>query len=250
MIDTHAHLDACDGDVAAVLARAREAGVSRVISIGTDIPSCRETLAICDEEEGVHAALGLHPHDAGKSDERDLGELRTLLAHPRAVAVGETGLDHYRDYAPRQAQLTLFRAQAELAAELGKAVVVHSRAADEATAALLTELPRDVPVVLHCFSSAGLLEPALERGWYISFAGNLTYPQAADLRAAAARVSRDRLLVETDSPYLAPQAVRGKRNEPANVVHTLRALAETRGEEPFDLERQIDANASRAFGLP
>jgi TatD DNase family protein len=250
LIDTHAHLDACDGDVAAVLARAREAGVTRVISVGTDIQSCRETLAIAEEEEGVHAALGLHPHDAGKSDERHLAELRTLLAHPKAVAVGETGLDHYRDYAPRKSQLSLFRAHAELAAELGKALVVHSRAADEATAAVLTELPDDLPVVLHCFSSAGLLEPALERAWYVSFAGNLTYPKAVDLRAAAARVSRDRLLVETDSPYLSPQPVRGKRNEPAHVVHTLSALAETRGEELSDLGHQIEANALEAFGLP
>jgi TatD DNase family protein len=250
MIDTHAHLDACDGDVAAVLARAREAGVSRVISVGTDIRSCRETLAICEEEEGVHAALGLHPHDAGKSGERDLAELRTLLAHPKAVAVGETGLDHYRDYAPRASQVSIFRAQAELAAELGKALVVHSRAADEGTTAVLTELPGDLPVVLHCFSSAGLLEPALDRAWYVSFAGNLTYPKAADLRAAATQVPRNRLLVETDSPYLAPQPVRGKRNEPANVMHTLTALADARGEEPADLGRQIEANARDAFGLP
>jgi len=250
VIDTHAHLDACDGDVAAVLARAREAGVTRVISVGTDIGSCRETLSICEEEEGVHAALGLHPHGAEKTSERDLDELRTLLAHPKAVAVGETGLDHYRDYAPRESQLSLFRAQAELAAELGKALVVHSRAADDATAAILTELPDDLPVVLHCFSSAGLLAPALERAWYVSFAGNVTYPKAADLRAAAVRVSRDRLLAETDSPYLSPQPVRGKRNEPANVVHTLSALADTRGEERLALERQIDANASQAFGLP
>jgi TatD DNase family protein len=250
MIDTHAHLDACDGDVGGVLARAREAGVSRVISVGTDIHSCRETLAICEAEEGVHAALGLHPHDAGKSGERDLAELRTLLAHPKAVAVGETGLDHYRDYAPRESQLFLFRAQAELAAELGKALVVHSRAADEATAAVLTQLPGDLPVVLHCFSSAGLLEPALDRAWYVSFAGNLTYPKAADLRAAATQIPRNRLLVETDSPYLAPQPVRGKGNEPANVVHTLTALAEARGEEPSDLGRQIEANARGAFGLP
>jgi TatD DNase family protein len=250
VIDTHAHLDACDGDVAAVLARAREAGVTRVISVGTDIGSCRETLAICEEEEGVHAALGLHPHGAEKTSERDLAELRTLLAHPKAVAVGETGLDQYRDYAPRESQLSLFRAQAELAAELGKALVVHSRAADEETAAILTELPDDLPVVLHCFSSAGLLEPALERAWYVSFAGNVTYPKAADLRAAAARVSSDRLLAETDSPYLSSQPVRGKRNEPANVVHTLSALADTRGEKPLDLERQIDANASQAFGIP
>jgi TatD DNase family protein len=250
MIDTHAHLDACDGDVAAVLARAREAGVDRVISVGTDIPSCRETLAICEEEDGVHAALGLHPHDAGKHGERDLAELRTLLAHPKAVAVGETGLDHYRDYSPRESQLSLFRAQVELAAGLRKALVVHSRAADEPTAAVLTELADDLPVVLHCFSSAGLLEPALEQGWYVSFAGNVTYPKATELRAAAARVPRDRLLVETDSPYLSPQPVRGKRNEPANVVHTLSVLAETRGEEPSELGRQIEANALEAFALP
>jgi TatD DNase family protein len=250
VIDTHAHLDACDGDVAAVLARAREAGVTRVISVGTDIGSCRETLAICEKEEGVHAALGLHPHVAEKTTERNLAELRTLLAHPKAVAVGETGLDHYRDYAPRESQLSLFRAQAELAAELGKALVVHSRAADEATAAVLTELPDDLPIVLHCFSSEELLEPALERAWYVSFAGNVTYPKAADLRAAAVRVSPDRLLAETDSPYLSPQPVRGKRNEPANVIHTLSALADTRGEKAPDLERQIDANASQAFGLP
>jgi TatD DNase family protein len=250
VIDTHAHLDACDGDVAGVLARAREAGVSRVISVGTDLRSCRETLAICEAEQGVYAALGLHPHDAGKSGERDLAELRTLLAHPKAVAVGETGLDHYRDYAPRESQLSLFRAQAELAAELGKALVVHSRAADDATAAVLTELPDDLPVVMHCFSSAGLLEPALDRAWYVSFAGNLTYPKAVDLRAAATQIPRNRLLVETDSPYLAPQPLRGKRNEPANVVHTLTALAEARGEERPDLERQIEANAREAFGLP
>ena len=250
MIDTHAHLDACDGDVAAVLARAREAGVTRVISVGTDIGSCRETLAICEQEEGVHAALGLHPHGAEKTTERDLAELRTLLAHPKAVAVGETGLDHYRDYAPRESQLSLFRAQAELAAELGKALVVHSRAADEATAAVLMELPDDLRVVLHCFSSEGLLEPALERAWYVSFAGNVTYPKAADLRAAAARISGDRILAETDSPYLSPQPVRGKRNEPANVVHTLSALADARTGERLDLERQIDVNASQAFGLP
>jgi TatD DNase family protein len=250
LIDTHAHLDACDGDVADVLARARAAGVTRVIAVGTGVDSSRETLAICEREEGVYAALGVHPHDAGKATDRDLKELRALLDHPRVVAVGETGLDHFRDYAPRDAQLRMFRAQAELAAEHGKALVVHTRAADDETVAALADVPGEVPVVLHCFSSSGLLEPALERRWFVSFAGNVTYPKATDLREAAARVPAERLLAETDSPYLAPQPVRGKRNEPAHVVHTLAVLADSRGENAEDLARVIEENARAAFALP
>jgi TatD DNase family protein len=249
VIDTHAHLDAFDGDVTAVLARAREAGVTKVIAVGTNVESARRTLAVC-EEEGTFAALGLHPHEAGTVGDHDLGELRALLAHENVVGVGETGLDHFRDYAPRDAQLRVFQAQAELAVELGKALVVHTRAADTETAAVLAELPPEVPVVLHCFSSPPLLDPALEHGWYVSFAGNLTYPKAGDLREAATRVPAERLLTETDSPYLAPQSVRGKRNEPAHVVYTVAALAEVRGEAREELERQIDENATRAFGLP
>jgi TatD DNase family protein len=249
VIDTHAHLDALD-DPAEALARARAAGVARVISIATGIESARATLALCEREEGVFAALGLHPHDAGAAGEREVGELRELLAHPKAVAVGETGLDYYRDYAPRERQAELFRAQLELAAELGTAVVVHSRAAGADTAAALADLPANVPVVLHCFSSVDLLEPALERGWFVSFAGNVTYPKAADLRRAAARVAVGRLLAETDTPYLSPQPVRGRRNEPAHVLHTLAVLAEARGEDERMLEQAIEANATAAFGLP
>ena len=246
MIDTHAHLDHED-DPAAVMARARAAGVTRVVSVGTGLDSCRATLALAEREKGVFAALGFHPHQAG--EEADLGALRELLAHPRAVAVGETGLDWFRDYAPRDRQESLFRVQAALAAELGKALVVHTRAADGDTVAVLRDVGSAAPVVLHCFSSWRLLEPALEHGWYCSFAGNVTYPKAVELRAAAAEVPRDRLLAETDSPYLAPQALRGRRNEPANVVATLAVLAEARGEDPAGLEAQIEENATRAFGL-
>lgn len=249
MIDTHAHLDAFQ-DPGEVLARARAAGVSRVVTVATTVPSAREALELCDREEGVYAALGVHPHEAGSAGERDLAALRELLAHPKAVAVGETGLDYYRDLAPRERQAEVFRSQRVLAAELGLPVVVHTRAADDETAAALRELPDDVPVVLHCFSSSGLLEPALERGWYVSFAGNVTYPKASGLRQAAARVPADRLLAETDSPYLAPQPVRGRRNEPAYVVHTLAALAEAREEDPVALEDRIEANAAGLFGLP
>ena len=195
----------------------------------------------------MYASLGIHPHEAGHTEAGRLEELRELFADPRAVAVGETGLDYFRDYAPHDAQRRLFDAHLELAAELGKPVVIHTRAADEDTARVLAGFGGTV--ILHCFSSPGLLDPALERGWYVSFAGNVTYPKAPELREAAARVPADRLLAETDSPYLAPQPVRGRRNEPAFVMHTLATLAEVRGDDPGALEAQIDANASAAFGL-
>jgi TatD DNase family protein len=248
VIDTHAHLDAFE-DSEDVLARARAAGVRRVVTVATSVPSARASLALCEREDGVYAALGLHPHEAGGVDDEDLGTLGQLLRHPRAVAVGETGLDYYRDLAPRDRQAEVFRVQRALAAELGMPIVVHTRAADDDTVAALRELPGGVRVVLHCFSSSALLEPALERGWYVSFAGNVTYPKARELRWAAARVPADRLLAETDSPYLAPQPVRGQRNEPAHVVHTLASLADARGEDPGALEARIEANAAELFGL-
>jgi TatD DNase family protein len=161
--------------------------------------------------------------------------------------VGETGLDWFRDYAPRDDQRRLFAAELELAAELGKPAVIHTRAADEDTLAALEG--HAGTVVLHCFSAPHMLPTALERGWYVSFAGNATFPKAVDLRLAATQVPAERILAETDSPYLAPQPVRGKRNEPANVVHTLAALAQARGEEPAELERQIERNAEQCFGL-
>jgi TatD DNase family protein len=250
LTDTHAHLDACREPAEQVLARAREVGVGRVVAIGSGLASCRETLALAEREAGVYAALGVHPHQAADADQDDLVRLRELLAHPKAVAVGETGLDHYRNYAPRDRQAALFRAQAAIAAELGKALVVHTRAADEATVAVLAELDGALPVVLHCFSSVRLLEPALRRRWYVSFAGNVTYPKATELRWAATQIPPDRLLAETDTPYLAPQPVRGRTNEPAYVVHTVRALAEARGEDERGLEAQLDRNADAAFALP
>ena len=249
MIDTHAHLDALD-DAPQALARAREAGVGRVVTIGTTLESCRAMLDLAEREEGVFVSLGLHPHEAGTVGRAEVEELATLIGHPKAVAVGETGLDHFRDYAPHDRQLELFRAQTELALDAGKPIVVHTRAAEDDTLAVLTELPENARVVLHCFSSLRLLGPALERGWYVSFAGNVTYPKATELRTVAARVRGDRILAETDSPYLSPQPVRGRRNEPAYVVHTLATLAEARGQAEDELARAIDANATAAFGLP
>jgi len=239
VIDTHAHLDALDDDPADVVARAREAGVTRILTVGG-----AEAVALADRFEAVHAIVGIHPHE---SPAGDVEEIRRLQAHPKVVAVGEIGLDWYRDYAPRDVQTRMFERQLELARELGKPVVIHTRAADGDTLAALGGF--DGTVVLHCFSSPHLLAPALERGWYVSFAGNVTYKNAPELRIAATQVPADRILAETDSPYLAPQAVRGRRNEPAYVVHTLAALATARGDEPAGLAARIDENASACFGL-
>ena len=247
MIDTHAHLAALDDPDEAV-GRAAEAGVDRILTVGTDVEDCRRALSLAERHDGVFAILGIHPHEAGTATGVELAELRDLLGHPRAVAVGETGLDWFRDYAPRDAQRRLFAAQLELASELGKPVVVHTRAADGDTLDALSDFAGIV--VLHCFSSPRMLPAALERDWYVSFAGNATFPKAVDLRLAATEVSAERILAETDSPYLAPQPVRGRRNEPANVVHTLAALARARGEEPAGLERQIEQNAAECFSLP
>ena len=242
MIDTHAHLDALDDPVAA-LARAQAVGVERVIAIGSGLASARATLELADLEDGVFAAVGIHPHQAADGD--SIRELRELV--DGAVAVGEIGLDFYRDYAPRDDQRRMFDVQLELAVELGKPVIIHTRAADEETARMLDGF--DGTVIMHCFSTPELLPIALDRGYYVSFAGNVTYPKAQELRDAATRVPVDRLLAETDCPYLAPQPVRGKRNEPAYVVHTFAALAEARGADEDELAQRIDANAATAFSL-
>jgi TatD DNase family protein len=239
VIDSHAHLGA---DAADVLERAAAAGVTRVIAVATTVSGARDTLALADEHAGVYACLGVHPHEAAEPG--DLAELRALLEHPKAVAVGETGLDYFRDYAPHDAQRRLFDEELALALEVDKPVVIHTRAADDDTRARLVD--HDGVVILHCFSSPPLLDDAVANDWYLSFAGNVTYKNAYDLRDCARRVPSERLLVETDSPYLAAQAVRGRRNEPAYVVHTYDFLSELRGE---DVRTLADANATRAFGL-
>jgi TatD DNase family protein len=244
--DSHAHLDAC-AEPDAVVARASAAGVGRIVTIGTGIDSCHRALEIAERHDGVVAALGIDPHRAATADAGRVGELRGLLAHPKVVAVGETGLDGHHGADTLDEQRTLFDEQLALAESLELPLVIHSRAASAATAEALE--PFGGTVILHCFSEPDLLEAALARNYYVSFAGNVTYPSATELRAAAARVPADRILVETDTPYLAPQPLRGRPNEPMNVGHTLAVLAEARAEEPAALEAQIDANATAAFGL-
>jgi len=239
VIDTHAHLDALDEDPADVVARARDAGVTRILTVGM-----AQAVDLAERFDDVWAIVGIHPHDSATGD---VAEVRRLQEHPKVVAVGETGLDWFRNYATPEAQRGIFEAQLGLAAELGKPVVIHTRAADDDTLAALAHF--DGTVVLHCFSSPHMLPTALERGWYVSFAGNATFPNASELRVAATQVPADRILAETDCPYLAPQPVRGRRNEPAYVVHTVAALAQARGEEPAALKARIDQNATACFRL-
>jgi TatD DNase family protein len=241
VIDTHAHLEMCDGRPEDVVAAATEAGVSRILTIGRD-----QAVALAEGFPGVWAVVGVHPHEAGEV--ADAGAIaRDLVGRPRVVAVGECGLDFYRDYAPPDAQRQAFAAQIEVANEVGLPLVIHTRAADDETFAMLEAA--EVPVVLHCFGSVERLDDALERGYLVSFAGNVAYPKAEDLREAARRVPDDRILAETDAPYLAPPPHRGRPNQPAYVMRTLEVLAAERGVEPVVLEAQIDANATRVFGL-
>jgi TatD DNase family protein len=249
VIDSHCHLDACDPPVAELVGRARAAGVGRMATVGTDGASIRHALTAAEDHDEVVAIVGRHPHETTGFDGLALEEIERAVAHPRARAIGETGLDYYRDHAPRADQRRAFEAQLVLAARIGLPVVIHTRAAEDDTFALLREHSDSLPaVVLHCFSAPDRLDESVERGYLCSFAGNVTYPKATDLQAAARDVPSELLLVETDSPYLAPQPVRGKPNEPANVAHTARFVAELRGIEYDELERIVDANAERVLG--
>ncbi len=248
MIDSHTHLHLCEPPDSELVAAADAAGVTRMLTVGIDGVSCRAALAAAEAFPQVHAAVGRHPNSATGFDDNDLAELRALAAHERCAAIGETGLDYYRDTAPRQDQRRAFSAQINLARETGKPLVIHTRAADADTLAQLAGEADGVTVVMHCFSMPERLEECLERGYEISFAGNVTYKSAADLAKAAGRVPLERLLVETDAPYLSPQPVRKHNNQPAFVVHTAAFLAELRGESLDELDTAVTRNAARVFG--
>ena len=253
LVDVHAHLDRYPpGEVEEVVARARAAGVTTLVTVGTDLDSSREARHLAERFEGVHFSVGVHPHDSEKvspGPEAYFAALREVAGSPRAVAVGETGLDYFRDYAPRDIQSTVFERQIALAQELGLPLIIHSRSAWDDTVALL-EAAGDPPGIFHCFSG-GPAEVAylVELGYYASFAGNVTYPKAAALLEAAALVPGDRLLIETDCPFLSPQAVRGTTNEPANLVHTAAAIAGARGITLDALARMTSENARRVLSL-
>ncbi|MGN6816761.1 MAG: TatD family hydrolase [Solirubrobacterales bacterium] len=254
MIDSHTHLFLCDGSEDELVAAAAEAGVSRMLTVGMDAETNAAAVASAERHEAVFAAVGRHPNEASGFGDDTAEEIRRLGAHERVRAIGETGLDFYRDYALPDEQLLAFVAQIEIARELGLPIVIHARDREGETSAIdeifdtLDTKAGDAAVILHCFSAPQRAADAAERGWYCSFAGNATYPSAKELRFAAAQVPDELLLVETDAPYLAPQPRRGKRNQPAFVVETAREIAAERGVSYEELERTVEANARALFG--
>jgi TatD DNase family protein len=245
VVDSHTHLHLCDPPDAELVAAAGEAGVRRILTVAIDDASCAAVLDAAHAHPSVFAAIGRHPNTA---DDFDVDVLRPFAADPRCVAIGETGFDyHHRSTEPAQ-QRRAFIEQIELARDLGKPLVIHTREADDDTLALLRDRAGGLRVVLHCFSMAGRVDECVAEGWWISFAGNVTFPKAADLAAAAERVPADRLLVETDAPFLTPVPRRGRPNQPASVVHTARFVAGRRGVSYEDFERDVDRCAADLFG--
>jgi TatD DNase family protein len=249
VVDSHTHLSSCEQPDEELVAAAVEEGVTRIVTIGTDVENSRVALAAAERFPEVYAAIGLHPNEATGFGDADAERLALLAQHPRCVAIGETGLDYYRQHAPHEDQARAFRAQIEIARRVGKPVSIHTREADDDTLAMLSEHAEGVKVILHCFSMDTRIDECLEHpDWFFSFAGNVTYPKNQGLREAMLKVPAGRLLVETDAPYLAPQPMRGKRNVPANVVHTAHALALERRVSYHDFNREVEAAAAAVFG--
>jgi TatD DNase family protein len=254
MIDSHTHLFLCEKAEKELLAAAAEAGVGRMLNVGLGEESNPGVIACAERNEAVFASVGRHPNDATGFDDAAAAELLRLGAHERVRAIGETGLDFYRDSAAPEDQRRAFAAQIEVARELDLPLVIHARDGDGESAAIdeifatLDARATGQTVILHCFSAPQRVADAAERGWYCSFAGNVSYPSAKELLFAAAKVPEDRILVETDAPYLSPQPMRGKRNEPAFVVETAKTVAVERGVSYEELERTVEANARALFG--
>jgi TatD DNase family protein len=248
-IDTHVHLDsaAFADDLALVVQRAGAVGVGQMITIGTDLPSSGRAVALSGRFPGVWASVGVHPHEAAHCPASLEDELRALAADRRVVAIGETGLDFFRNLAPAAAQHEAFRRQIALARRLGLPLVIHSRNADEEVLAALVGGGAE-RVIMHCFTGdRSLARRCLERGWYLAFGGAVTYPRNTELQAVVAEVPGEQLLFETDAPYLAPVPHRGRRNEPAWLTATIAACARLRSVAPETLAEQAVSNAARAF---
>jgi TatD DNase family protein len=257
MLDSHCHLGLCKPGDGELVADAARVGVRRMLTVGIDEAASEEAIAAAETHDAVFAAVGRHPNGTEGFDDGAATRIEELARHPRVAAVGETGLDYYRDRAPRDQQRHAFRAHIEIARRVSKPLVIHVRDGGATTDGEALEHTFDIlraeavglTVILHCFSApAERAFEAAEWGWYCSFAGNVTYPKSEALREAAREVPDDLLLVETDAPFLAPQPVRGKPNEPANVVATAEALAEVRGVSYAELEATVEANAARVFG--
>ena len=255
LIDSHCHLDSpeFDTDRDEVVARALEAGVEQMVAIGTGSgpPDLEAGIRLADRYPQFYATVGIHPHDAAKATDPDFQRLAELLSHPKVVALGEIGLDYHYDFSPRETQTSVFIQQMEIAAAAKKPIVIHTREAWDDTAALLEQYwkPHGMGGIMHCFSGGPAeARRALDLGFYLSFGGIVTFPKALDLQAAAKEAPVDRILVETDSPYLAPVPKRGKRNEPALVVHTARKLADLRGQSLEEVSLVTTENFRRLMG--
>ena len=252
LVDSHCHLDSqeFDADREAVIQRALEAGVEKMLAIGTGSgpPDLEAGIRLAERHGAFLATVGIHPHDAAKASQGDFEKLARLLERPKVVALGEIGLDYHYDFSPREVQKSAFIDQMRIAADAGKPIVIHTREAWDDTFALLEEhwAPHRLPGIMHCFSG-GPREATrtLSLGFYLSFGGIVTYPKAVDVHEAARQAPLDRILVETDAPYLAPVPKRGKRNEPALIVHTARRLAELRGETYENIGRATTENFRR-----
>lgn len=252
LVDSHCHLDFPDfeSERDAVVDRAVAAGVGCMVTICTRVRNFEAIRAIAEAYERVYCSVGTHPHNADQELDITAEKLVALSRHPKVVAIGEAGLDYHYDNAPREAQEIGFRRHIEAARETGLPLVIHARSADEDMAQILKEESGKgaFPFVLHCFSSGrALAETGVELGGYVSFSGILTFKNSDDLRKIAVDIPADRLLVETDAPYLAPVPHRGKRNEPSYVVNTARVLAETRGMSEEEIHRQTSENFFRLF---
>ncbi len=255
LFDTHAHLHfpEFDGDLPAVLQRARAAGVRWMLTIGTSVETSRAAVALAGREPDIYAAVGIHPHDASEADDAAFEELQKLAeSSPRVVAVGEIGLDFFRNLSPRAVQVEVFRRQLDLARRVRKPVLIHCRDAHAETVEILSaEGVREVGGIMHCFSGGeAVARQCLDLGLFISIAGPVTYPNARKLPAVVKMVPADRLVVETDCPFLPPQPYRGKRNEPAYLPITAARMAELRGVLADELGAQMATNALTLFGIP
>ncbi|ESX62412.1 TatD family hydrolase [Mesorhizobium sp. RSR380A] len=253
LVDSHCHLDFPDftEERAAIVARAKAAGIGHMVTISTRVKRFAQVLEIAESFDEIYCSVGTHPHNAGEELDVTAEDLVRLSAHPKVVAIGEAGLDYFYYKAPRDAQAQGFRTHIAAARETGLPLVIHSRDADDDMAAILEDETGKgaFPFILHCFSSGRrLAEVGVALGGYVSFSGILTFKNSADLRAIAADVPHDRLLVETDAPYLAPVPFRGKRNEPAYVAHTAKVLAETVGVGEAEIATLTTANFFRLFG--
>lgn len=249
LVDSHAHLDLLEDSENALIA-AREAGIDRIVAVGIDLASSRRAVHFSAMNDFVYAAVGIHPHDAASVDDWAISELQKLAGSGKVVAIGETGLDYYRDRAPRESQKAAFIRHMELARETGLPLIVHSREANEDVLQMLKLHAAGLTVILHCFSLHGRVEECAGRGYFMSVAGNVTFNNATALREAVKKIPEDLLLTETDSPYLSPVPHRGKKNQPAWVASVLEELARLRAVEPSLLAGVVHKNFLAAFGGP